>query len=160
MNRQWESEANEKKWSHSGLDCKVTRHPSAGHLCGYVRIPKEHPLFDINYSSALPLLLQSKLKEVMEKPIGKRGAIDVVCFNPDAPTVGIIFDVHGSITWSGNIKGEDGFWYGFDCSHCDDFVPYLSGTPMNGSVYRDMEYVTRETESLAEQISEIIKEDA
>ena len=46
---EWEQEPNSKKFGESGYLCEVRRHPSLGHLCGYVHLPKGHELFGIGY---------------------------------------------------------------------------------------------------------------
>ena len=51
---------------------------------------------------------------------------------------------------------DDLWFFGFDCAHCDDFIPKMGGMNlMSGSVYRDMEYVKEEVKSLADQLGEI-----
>lgn len=52
-------------------------------------------------------------------------------------------DVHGGITYETNNK------IGFDCGHYGDFSPY--GSNYSESEYRNVEYVTNELKSLAEQ---------
>lgn len=42
----WETEPDKESFEHAGLKCVVIRHDSMKHLCGYVEIPKEHPLFE------------------------------------------------------------------------------------------------------------------
>ena len=93
--------------------------------------------------------------------IGKRGVVDVFCLSldPEGMKNGILFNIHGGITFSGELKEEKGFWYGFDCAHCDDLSPLMSGGSHYGE-YRDMEYVTNETESLAEQLKAIERDNA
>jgi hypothetical protein len=41
----WKNEPDQKEWSASGYRCEMIRHPSLKHWCGYVDIPKGHPLF-------------------------------------------------------------------------------------------------------------------
>ena len=54
---------------------------------------------------------------------------------------GDLFDVHGSITFSGEFRDDRGFWYGFDCGHHGD-SPHV----------QDSAYVRAECERLAEQM--------
>jgi len=58
--------------------------------------------------------------------------------------------VHGGLTFSGSWGGKDLWWFGFDCAHCGDAVFYKGKVEIAGEVYRDMNYVTKETERLAE----------
>ena len=155
MNKEWLEETNIKKWMHKGLHCLIIRHPDAGHLCGYVQIPKGHILYNHGYTEYLPQVLMRKWKKIRQGNVGKRGAIDIFCQDRDHPTCGFFFDVHGGITLSGKPKGEQkGFWYGFDCGHSGDLSPFyeVSEEYKKYNTYRNMDYVTAETERLAEQI--------
>jgi hypothetical protein len=51
-NRPWETEPNNAEWEDkvTGYKCRITRHGDLGHLCGYVGIPKTHPLYGKHYS--------------------------------------------------------------------------------------------------------------
>ena len=42
--RPWEHEPDREEWVHelTGYKCTVWRHPTLGHLCGYVAVPKGH----------------------------------------------------------------------------------------------------------------------
>jgi len=70
------------------------------------------------------------------------------------------YSVHGGLTFSNSEApakefAEGEFWIGFDCAHCDDYMPgnvdriQLGDRPV---VYRDIEYVTEQCKQLAEQI--------
>lgn len=90
-----------------------------GHRCGYVEIPADHWLYEVPYNADLEGVSRDVL---MDDAIGKRGPIDIMIFSM-GKTVrpADLFDVHGSLTFSGIPVGiETGFWYGFDCSHADD----------------------------------------
>ena len=67
--------------------------------------------------------------------------------------------VHGGVTYTGY---EDNSWLiGFDCGHYNDLVPgelkklkgIIEFSYNSNKTYRDMEFVTSECESMAEQIS-------
>jgi hypothetical protein len=63
-------------------------------------------------------------------------------------------DCHGGLTYASN-QGPN--WViGFDCAHYDDLQPFYTNQDIYGDkrVYRDMEFVTEECESICEQISE------
>ena len=137
---EWEAEPNEKDWKHKKLRCRIIRCPRSKHLCGYVEIPKGHILYKTEYNQTAPKALKAKEKKVLEGTIGKRGPIDIFCLDPYNMQAGFLFDVHGGITFSGKLKGKRGFWYGFDCAHCDDLSPGYDVGFVNG-VYRNMEYV-------------------
>lgn len=150
----WDDEPDELWWNDekTGLACHICRNHS-GALCGYVRIPEGHPLHGVSYSADLPQALVPLKDSVMEGTVGKRGAIDVFCMAGGLFHAGNLFDVHGGVTYSGEFK-EGGFWYGFDCSHCDDLSPKYTDYGMHGE-YRGIEYVKAECASLAKQIKQV-----
>jgi hypothetical protein len=47
----WSTEPNEKSWvdAATGLHCYIKRHPTFGHLCGYVGVPAGHPAYNNPY---------------------------------------------------------------------------------------------------------------
>ena len=92
-------------------------------FCGYVRIPEGHPLYEVDYTDPAPGVTCADTKE--------------------APRLEILFDAHGSLTFSGKLRDRDGWWLGFDCNHLDD-RPEI----------QDAAYTARECESLARQIVE------
>jgi len=59
------------------------------------------------------------------------------------------FSVHGGVTY--HREKDDFFRIGFDCAHLGDFSPGLNSR--RDGIYRDMEYVRAEVESLARQLS-------
>jgi hypothetical protein len=141
----------------SGLRCvtlllHVGRNP---HRCGYVGIGKDHPLYGAQYNEPSPAL-KDGAEKVKNEPIGDRGIFTVfgAAFSgeddyftrPDA-----YFDVHGSITYSGfgngyPVDSPETWWFGFDCSHCDD-------TP---ELWTE-EAVAEETIRFARQLAALIK---
>jgi hypothetical protein len=50
-NRPWETEPDNAEWEDkvTGYKCRITRHEAFGSLCGYVGIPKTHPLYGKGY---------------------------------------------------------------------------------------------------------------
>jgi hypothetical protein len=78
-------------------------------------------------------------------------------------------DVHGGLTFGGiePCEHEDGqgFWFGFDCAHCDDmeyepgFIPdrlkdlYEKYSSIHGEHYWTLDEVVVETEKLAQQLA-------
>lgn len=47
--REWVDEPDRLEWEHAGYKCLILRTPGAGHLCGYVGLPKEHPFYQVGY---------------------------------------------------------------------------------------------------------------
>ena len=102
------------------------------HRCGYVEVPKGHPLYEVDYHKDTVVLGKS----------------------PD-----LVFEVHGGLTYSGgqddypvNTDGES-WWFGFDCAHLGDATAYHHEA---GDVQRSDRYVVAECESLARQIVETV----
>lgn len=138
----WTKEPDKLQWTdkETGYDCLIVRN-TLGALCGYVAVPKNHSLYEQEYHNI-----------------------------PD-------LDVHGGITFSGACHGDpngltichlddDGdkaWWFGFDCAHVGDTVPYDFtyglGYRRDGlgfsAVYRDINYVRTEVRRLAQQLMEL-----
>lgn len=101
------------------------------HHCGYVGFDKDHILYNVGYQD---------LEEIIE--------------------------VHGGLTFSGKQEEfKDQWWLGFDCAHYGDRclmpeVPsamkrLLHGNVFRDSVFRDAEYVEKQCENLAYQLSKV-----
>lgn len=156
-NAPWLTEPDAVDFTSSGLPCAIRRGPAKA-LCGYVGVPASHPLHSKGYSDTVkaPDSLKSE-------PLGKRGIMALLCAASDLEAglarLDVLFDVHGSLTYADKHCPEGGeapegfWWFGFDCSHCDDLCPAYDST-MRSGVYRDIEYVRAECESLAKQLAE------
>ena len=123
----WSDEPDELTWvSECGLNCQIRRGPS-GHLCGYVALPKGSPHYQVEYDSI----------KVNDEYV----------------------EVHGGLTYSSianeHIGTGDDWMVGFDCAHLGDLAPmHISEFNDGDSVYRDMDYVKRECERLADQLDD------
>ena len=80
-----------------------------------------------------------------------------VHLTPDNDYFGLDYDniplnCHGGLTYASDYENE---WaIGFDCAHYGDLQPfYEDDWHDKRGVYRDMEFVTKECESICEQIS-------
>lgn len=118
-------EGDECEWIYSydnvKIKCKIIRHHSMKHLCGYVLVDKNNELYKDHENHKDNL------------------------------------SVHGGITFDGFIDGD--FYIGFDCAHFGDLTTILDFEyPISRHVYRDKEYVIKETERLAKQIIKYSKE--
>lgn len=100
-----------------------------GNLNGYVGVPEGHCCYEKGYDD-----------------------LDITC--------------HGGLTYGGYLLGttlnEGGYpfyYFGFDCAHAGDFMPYMKMGLFKDypTVYRDMEYVTKECKSIARQLYEMEK---
>lgn len=121
------------------------------HLCGYVGVPIEHRFHGKRYDDSSGL----SISEFEGIPIGKRGVLDLLCMaisgENKSAEIGILFDVHGGITFAGaGAKGypleekNDLWWFGFDCAHAGDTRERC-----------DEPYCVAECESLARQLKQI-----
>lgn len=66
-------------------------------------------------------------------------------------------DVHGGITYhdKDDDKRRNFFYFGFDCAHYGDFVPYMpqiSSMPEYGQTYKNIDFVKNEIKNLAHQL--------
>jgi hypothetical protein len=92
---------------------------------------------------------------------GVKALCGYITLTKDSSLYGVGYDnlniqVHGGLTYDGYDKDEN--WViGFDCAHHGDLTPYflLNDEYYFGQrgIYRDMEYVKYECESMAEQAS-------
>lgn len=156
----------EKDWiTQSGLRAVVIM-SEMGHRCGYVGVAQEHPLYGAHYGDSHPAIAAPEDDE----PVGKRGIITLLCATPERMTSPeLAFDVHGSITYSGNGDGKyptesDLWWFGYDCAHAGDgrspeFLEqqrerYPDSPIMwhDDGEFRSLEYCIGECERLAQQI--------
>jgi len=152
-----------KLFRHNGLLCCVVRMGFSGVLNGYVAVDKTHQLYGKNYSD----------KIIMdESPEFNGNYIGLVCcaLDPNRKEKEYPLDcallVHGGLTYSSDHLSfidkevfDNLWWFGFDCSHCDDLKPIQSDIdreyPIGSQVYRDFKYVENETRKLAKQLTNI-----
>lgn len=168
--QKWKTEPNQLEWfdESTGYRCAILRHHTGKHLCGYVQIPKSHILHKLHYRDKVPRLLQWKLDNVLQQPVGQRGVFTIfmAMANTDKKhEIEMLFDVHGSITFTGELADRIGTWYGFDCAHSGDLSPGYDELLMKHSPelifrdkqdsYRSMEWVKQETDMLAAQVYEL-----
>lgn len=124
------------------MEHKIKIGPS-GCLCGYVGLEPKHIFYGIKYGDPCPERLIIAFKDILP---GKRGIIDqfINAIRPeDKPyDFGYLFNVHGSVTFTGKMKDSDLWWIGFDCGHLGDNYETCDET-----------FVNSELDSLEEQIN-------
>lgn len=125
----------------TGYHCRMW--DGGSHLCGYVSVPADHPLYDKGYNHEV-----EKPEDFGNQPIGKRGPINLftMAMSDDNGLIRVsdYFDVHGSLTFGAAIKGAPARWYfGFDCAHHGDTRDRCDET-----------YVRAECASLAKQLKD------
>ena len=139
----WDGEPDKIQWTDdtTGLPCLIVRN-RMGALCGYVGVAPDHPWHGKDYSGTY-----SEADEYVEGPDSK-------------------VDVHGGLTYAAKCHGDichvteehdERWWFGFDCSHSFDLIPYMldEGYPSalpESATYKDIAYVRAECARLAAQL--------
>lgn len=161
MQQDWLTEPDEDRAELHGLRCIIKRVLWSGHLCGYVGVPKDHPLFGKGYSD---IVIAPKDKYHRKIDVDEIGAINLFIGAVHAQQhdndkvksldLCVLIDCHGGLTYSGDhAPGEaiDGlWWFGFDCAHVGDYMPRSS---YREGIYRNMVYVRNICSMLAEQLA-------
>jgi len=148
-----------KEWNTEAGPKAVILFAHGSHHCGYVSIPKDHPLFGKDYDYIIPMELSDII--LKDQKIGKRGSIDLLSHDPENTRAEFLFNVHGGITYSQGSKDypvkseEESWWYGYDCAHSGDETKGKFNYKSKGDVFRDEAYCVNECESLAKQIMEV-----
>ena len=140
-----------------------------GHRCGYVGVGKNHILYKVPYRQN-KVILKKYIDSKPNEPIGKRGIIPLFCSSGKRGiSADVAFDVHGSITYSGDgdypiSLDRPVWWFGFDCAHDGDAkeLSHIDNSKsremyagFNGGIVRSKEYVMQECESLVNQLKEV-----
>ena len=94
-----------------------------GHRCGYVGIPKNHPLYGKDYSDYLEI----KKSDVGDREVSGIFPLLGACMDEDERIrIEAYFQCHGGITYAGGGEHSDYpiesdlWWFGFDCGHAGD----------------------------------------
>lgn len=157
MLEEWEHEPDHLSWVYNDYACHIQRQGYSKTLCGYVEIPRGHPLHNIKYDALLPESLKALNDEVMRGPFGGRSSLQALRMQANSPSAGDQFDVHKGVTYSGvgywlPKNYDQGFWYGFDCNHCGDFSPGYKDLYDFEATYRNIAFVTYECNRLVDQL--------
>jgi len=145
----------EKEWTTKAGLKAVVYFVHDSHRCGYVLVPEKHPLYEKDYNYHLE---KEKWDELEKRKTEFRGSpVDILCASMDrtdnnGPALSYFLEVHGGITFAGKLRGQDGWWFGFDCAHLGDKTKY-SNHP--GEVLRSLRYCEDECEGLASQIASL-----
>lgn len=165
----WWNEANRVDFEAEGLSCAMRRGP-LGTWCGYVGVPRSHPWWGKSYRDVVkpePHMLRDRVAD-------DHGAMDlfIAMLSDHSPEEGMSISlcvrVHGGLTYAADHepygKPDGLWWFGFDCAHCNDFVPGLRNVSaeyervvQSTQTYRTQEYVVSECQSLAVQLQAIGK---
>jgi hypothetical protein len=144
----WDGEPDRVLWidEATGLHC-LARRAEMGHWCGYVAVPKTHPLFGKDYN------------EVDYDKVTPHGGLTYAQECAGDPDRGICHRTDG---------GDHAWWFGFDCAHAWDYGPGTAcfraaildhgddrrpADPAWDETYRTLDYVKRECGKLAAQLA-------
>jgi hypothetical protein len=142
----WQTEPDKLQWidEATGLDCLLVRTPMSGHLCGYVGVPEDHPLFGEGYSDVdLDIDVHGDLTFA---GLCREGAEETgICHVPQPG------------------RPDRIWWFGFDAAHAWDVRPEaaallarygIAAFPDDPSAtYRTVSYMQAECTRLAAQLT-------
>lgn len=149
----WQSEPDEVVFEHKSLTCLVLRMSSGGQLNGYVQLPDSHPWHGKAYGESVVYRDGALEREDHDiNPIALFCGAHKIDTEAKTAPIDLLVDVHGGLTFSGSLMNRDGFWFGFDCAHCNDLSPAY-GESVFGGEYRDIEYVKAQVIKLADQLA-------
>lgn len=164
----WLGEADKLSWrdEETGFECIMLRQTGQGHLCGYVGVPTDHPLWGWDHD-AVPTefgievhggLTYSRICEQGPSP-ARRLVTEArrICHVPPAR------QEYVSLAHATDHRPDDAhaWWFGFSCDHVYDVVPGDARRGQRfmgaetGAEYRDDAYVVREILNLARQLRAI-----
>lgn len=119
-----------KDWE-TGLTCLVW---NMGHWNGYVQVPPGHIFYGKTYHQCVKPDCQDRSDYLSE--------FDGTPYDHCGHTAEAMLDVHGGITFSGELPSlTEGWWLGFDTAHLGD-----------SPTIQDKDYVIQETLRLAKQL--------
>ena len=166
----------EREFEHAGYKC-VVAFGAIGHRCGYVGVPKIHPLYGKGYDDYLEI----KKSDIGDREISGIFPLLGACLDEDERIrIEAYFQCHGGITYAGGGENSeypiksDLWWFGFDCGHAGDKADLDYAImkfpnrreqliirksiedkyPIDGDIIRTESYVAEECEKLAEQLKE------
>ena len=167
----------ESDFGYRGYRC-VTTFTDMGYRCGYVGIPKGHPLYGKHNDSQVKVTMKELIEDEEMNQIGNRGVWTLLGLpndEDDQVRLDSYFMVHGGITYAAGGKNShhpidtDLWWFGFDCGHYGDCPDYdlLEKTWGDNEMVchrledkglyeeyevRTLEYVQQECKNLVDQI--------
>ena len=129
---EWEGEPDKEEFIWSELPCIIRRHPTLGHLCGYVGVPPSHPYYN------------SKWKDI---DIEVHGGL----------TYGKLGDNNEGFLERFKWFGFDCAHYGDYCPPTKIETERINRLyPIEGVVYRNWSYTRREVEYMAKQLADAV----
>ena len=140
---EWDNEPDFVYWTDPYTQYKcLIRRSIVGVLCGYVGVEKGHPCYGMDYLSV---------------PVEMHGGITFSDHIDGYPIDGYpIGDklMNWAIEWGK--ENSKTWWIGFDCCHYGDLMPlkegYIEASIPKLITYKNINFVTKEVESLARQL--------
>jgi hypothetical protein len=160
--------------TRTGYEAVVLRRDFMFWLNGYVRVPSCHPCYGKRYDKEIEVLKKLSVNRSLNDVSRQSPIVAFLALvrgsNSVLPTMQESLEVHGGVTFSGKLRGFDGWWIGFDTNHCYDLCEEnLLDEPLNGTQWLDKlnnmvkkgdtvrpaSYVREECELLAKQLKRI-----
>jgi hypothetical protein len=138
----WNDEPDKVQWpdTRTGLPCMIRRGP-LGQWCGYVGVDESHPWFG------------KRSTEILDRVAVHDGVSYADACDGD--------EEQGICHVAGPGEPEPLWWFGFACMTLWDLLPYMAermadfpqAPGMPEMTYKDVAFVTAETEHLAQQVA-------
>jgi hypothetical protein len=159
----WTMEAEKVAWTDAatGLQCIIRRDRKKGHLCGYVAVPKSHPMYgwDEVAMRGVGIRAHGGLNYADECQHHEHESLSVC--HPTAADRAVMRAMaeRNAAHWR-QAREDELWWIGFSCDQVYDRLPKpdWNGNAANAvagtfeAEYRDEGYVRRQCESLAAQL--------
>jgi len=139
---EWVEEPDEVHFQHNAIACKILRvaHPEdasgellfGGHLCGYVKIPENHPWYNDDTNPWMELEIHGGITYNGDEPDGRWIGFDCAHSHDTVPS---------TQSMMGKIRQD-----------LLDRFPQLENLPIFDHSYKNISYVWGECISLAEQV--------
>ena len=124
----WDNEPDEWNGEFHGLRVRAVRHHATGSWCGYVLLPRNHPLYGVDYG---------------EIDADAHGGLTYSDYGAGGDNLSLM---------ERSLHDDDVWEVGFDCGHASDYQPVLVGLEHRSIKYRTLEYVKGELDKLASQL--------
>lgn len=160
----WKLEAEKVAWVDpaTGLMCIIRRDKKGRHLCGYVAVPRRHPLFGWSADAIrqLGISAHGTITYAAECQRHEPEHVSVCHHDPNYRQKVAARDAKIREHRAQTIA-QDVWWLGFECNQPYDLVPavarFAGSATADGSApeYRDEGYVHRQCVSLAAQLAAV-----
>ena len=147
---EWVEEPDEVTFTHNGLDCRIVRVSAigkpdpmyGGHLCGYVRIPENHPHFTDHYDD-IPIEVHGGLTYSEEEKHGYWIGFDCAHSFDYSPSIEYLRNTLPELIKIANDYKELKKKIGVE--RCEEFEP----------TYKNIRFAIGECKSMADQLVEL-----